>query len=124
MGMNREPQKRRIPTSEELESKGAISPATGRSPGERRGFLSRFHRARRFRVSADVAARKHIGVPPRQPSITEPSVPPPVSELPEPLDQLSTTLKTAQQAPGQPRRRAIRIDDTVRQQRGLGNRGG
>jgi hypothetical protein len=122
--MSRDPQKRRIPTSEELESKGAILPATARSPGQRRGFLSRFHRARRFRVSADVAARKYVGTPPRQPSTTEPSVPPPVLEVPERIDQLSTTVKTAQQVPGQPRRRAIRIDDTVRQQRGLGNRGG
>jgi hypothetical protein len=124
MGMSRDPQKQRIPTSEELERNGAILPAAGQSPGKRRGFLSRFHRAKRFRVSADVAARKYVGMPPRQPSITEPSVPPPVSEPLGPIDQPSATVKTAQQAPGQPRRRAIRIDDTVRQQRGLGNRGG
>jgi hypothetical protein len=122
--MSRDQQKRRIPTSEELESNGAILPATGRSPGARRGFLSRFRRAGRFRVSADVAARKYVGTPPRQPSITEPSVPPPVSELPRLVDQPPPMPHTAQQAPSQPRRRAIRIDDTVRQQRGLGNRGG
>ena len=61
--MSRDPQKRRIPTSEELESTGAILPAAGQSPGKRRGFLSRFHRAKRFRVSADVAARKYVGIP-------------------------------------------------------------
>jgi hypothetical protein len=115
--MSRDREKRRIPTSEELESKGAILPATGRSPGERRGFLSRFSRAGRFRVSADIAARKYVGVPSRQPSITEPSVPSPTSELP-------STTQTVQQARSQPRRRAIRIDDSLRQQRGLGNRSG
>jgi hypothetical protein len=124
MGMSRDPQKRRIPTSEELESKGAILPATGRPPGARRGFLSMFHRAKRFRVSADVAARKYVGTPPRQPSITKPPVPPPVSELPGQVDQPPPMAQAVQQAPSQPRRRAIRIDDTVRQQRGLGNRGG
>jgi hypothetical protein len=122
--MSRDPQKRRIPTSEELESQGAILPATGRSPRERRGFLSRFHRARRFRVSADVAARKYVGTPPRQPPVTQSSVQPPVSELPRQVDQPPPMAQTVQQAPSQPRRRAIRIDDTVRQQRGLGNRGG
>jgi hypothetical protein len=124
MGMSRDPQKRRIPTSEELESKGAIVPATGRSPGERRGFFSRFHRARRFRVSTDVAARKYVGTPPRQPSITEPSVPPSASELPRQLDQPPPMAQPVQHTPSRTHRRAIRIDDTVRQQRGLGNRGG
>jgi hypothetical protein len=122
--MSRDRQKRRIPTSEELERKGAISPATGRSPGERRGFLSRFYRAGRFRVSADVAARKYVGVPPRQPSITEPSVPSPTSELPGQIGQLPSMAQTVEQARSQPRRRAIRIDDSLRQQRGLGNRSG
>jgi len=121
--MSRDREKRRIPTSEELESKGAILPATGRSPGERRGLLSRFYRAKRFRVSADVAARKYIGDPSTQPSITEPSPPSPKSELPRQIDQLPST-QTTQHTPSQTRHRAIRIDDSVRQQRGRGNRGG
>jgi hypothetical protein len=124
MGMSRDRQKRRIPTSEELESKGATLPAIGRSPGERRGFLGRFYRAKRFRVSADVAARKYVGIPPRQPFVSEPAVPSPPSELPRQIDQLPATAQTAQQTASQPRRRAIRIDDDVRQRRGLGNRGG
>ena len=122
--MSRDQQKRRIPTSEELESTGAILPATGRSPGERRGFLSRFYRAGRFRVSADVAARKYVGTPPRQPSITEPPVPSAISELSEQSDQLPSTAQMAQQASSQTRRRTVRIDDSVRQRRGLGNSGG
>lgn len=122
--MSRDRQKRRIPTSEELERKGAISPATGPSHGERRGLFGRFHRAKRFRVSADVAARKYIGVPPRQPLVSEPAVPSPTSELPRQIDELPATAQTPQQAPSQPRRRTIRIDDDVRQRRGLGNRGG
>jgi hypothetical protein len=122
--MSRDRQKRRIPTSEELESTGAISPATGRSPSERRGFLSRFSRAGRFRVSADVAARKYVGVPPRQPSITEPSVPSPTSEPPGQTGKVPSTVQTVEQARSQPRRRAIRINESLRQQRGLGNRNG
>lgn len=123
--MSRDQQKRRIPTSEELESKGAILPATGGSPGERRGFLSRFHRRRRFRVSADVAARKYVGTPPRQqPSINEPSAPSSASELPGQSEQPPASAQMAQQASNQTRRRTIRIDDSVRQRRGLGNRGG
>jgi hypothetical protein len=122
--MSRDREKRRIPTSEELESEGAILPATGRSPGQRRGLLSRFYRAKRLRVSADVAARKYIGDPSTQPSITEPSPPSPKSELPRQIDQLPPTAQTAEQAPSQTRHRAIRIDDSVRQRRGLGNRGG
>lgn len=120
--MSRDRQKPRIPTSEELERTGAISPATGRSPGERHGLLSRFYRAGRFRVSADVAARKYIGVPPRQPSIAEPSVPSRTLGLPRQIDQLPPTAQAAQKTPSQTRRRAIRIDDSVRQRRGLGNR--
>ena len=122
--MSRDRQKQRIPTSEELERKGAIPPATGPSHGERRGFLGRFYRAKRFRVSADVAARKYVGVPPTQPSIIEPSVPSPTSEPSRQVDQLPSTAHAAQQTPSQTRRRAIRIDDSVRQRRGLGNRGG
>lgn len=118
--MSRDQQKRRIPTSEELESTGASVPDTGRPPGERRGFLSRFYRAGRFRVSADVAARKYVGTPPRQPSITEPPVPSPASELPGQSDELPAPTQMAQQPSSQPRRRTIRIDDSVRQRRGLG----
>jgi hypothetical protein len=122
MGMNRDQQKRRIPTSEELEQKGAISPATGRSSGERRGFLSRFYRAGRFRVSADVAARKHVGKPPKQSAATESSAPLPTSEQRGQIDQPLSPAGTAEQTPGQTGRRAIRIDDALRQRRGLGNR--
>jgi hypothetical protein len=122
--MSRDEQKRRIPTSEELERTGAVSPATGRSPGERRGFLSRFYRAGRFRVSADVAARKYVGIPPPQASVTGASAQSPAPERPDQIDQPPAMAQTAQQTPSQTRRRAIRIDDSVRQQRGLGNRGG
>jgi hypothetical protein len=124
MGMSRDEQKQRIPTSEELERNGAVLPATGRSPGERRGLLSRFYRAGRFRVSADVAARKYVGVPSKQPSIAEPSAPSPTSGLPQQIDQLPSTAQTAQKTPSHTGRRAIRIDDSVRQRRGFGNRAG
>jgi hypothetical protein len=123
--MRRDRHKARIPTSEELEGKGAILPATGRSPGERRGLLSRFHRAGRFRVSANVAARKYVGVPPiTQSPVISPSALPPTSEQPRQIDQFPSTVQSAQQTPNQRRRRAIRIDDSVRQGRGLGNRSG
>jgi hypothetical protein len=119
--MSRDEQKRRIPTSEELERTGAISPATGRSPGGRRGFLSRFYRAGRFRVSADVAARKYLGEAPKQPSAPESPAPSPTSDQPGQIDQRPSAAQTTQPASSPIRHRAIRIDDTVRQRRGLGS---
>lgn len=66
--MSREEQRRRIPTSDELERQGALIPATGAKRSERRGGLLKFLRASRFRVSDDVAARKHVGSQQARPS--------------------------------------------------------
>lgn len=128
--MNRDRQKQRIPTSEELERKGALVPAADQSTDGRRGLLQRFYRPKRFRVSADVAARKYVGVPPIQPSITPPpATQPAVAETslpglaPEMHDKAEQLPARQTEQPGnQSRRRTIRIDDSIRQRRGLGNR--
>ena len=67
--MNRDEQRRRIPTSDELEQQGALTPAAGPT-AERRGGLLRFFRTGRFRVSDDVAARKHVGSAQPRPPVT------------------------------------------------------
>ncbi len=63
--MSRDRDKRRIPTSAELEERGEVSPSTTPGGGGRPGLLKRLLRAGRFRVPEDVAARKHVSAPPR-----------------------------------------------------------
>ena len=58
--MNRDEQRHRIPTSDELEQQGALAPAADPA-APRRGGLLKFLRTGHFRVSDDVAARKHVG---------------------------------------------------------------
>jgi hypothetical protein len=124
--MSENDERRRVPTSDELEQMGALAPSVERARDEpRRGGLRRFLRVGRIRVSADVAARKHIGVPPRsavsssdQPAQTSsPSQGPaaPTPEIPE--------VPTPRQAPDAIIPRPIRMDQSVRDRRGLGRSG-
>jgi hypothetical protein len=117
--MSRDDQRRRIPTSDELEQQGALAPATDPAP-ERRGLM-RFFRAGRFRVSDDVAARKHVGVAqPRLPASA------PNRDADQPTAPLPGTRASAP-APRQPASpivpRKIRIDPSVKDRRGLGRPG-
>lgn len=113
--MNRDEQRRRVPTSDELEQEGRLAPAAGPAK-ERRGGLLRFFRARRFRVSDDVAARKHVGEarPPLPVTERESGQQPGAASTrptgtPDPLSGVNTI------AP-----RKIRIDPSVKERRGLG----
>ena len=115
--MNRDEQRRRIPTSDELEQQGALTPASAPT-AERRGGLLRFFRVGRFRVSDDVAARKHVGTVQPRPSAT--------THGGEATQQATTTSPPPTDAsvhrqPGDamvPRK--IRIDPSVKERRGLG----
>jgi len=113
--MSRDEQRHRIPTSDELEQQGALAPAADPTV-QRRGGLLRFFRTGRFRVSDDVAARKHVGTTParlpvtaregegtQQPTVTSP---PAMSEPVRPADAIVP--------------REIRIDPSVKERRGLG----
>jgi hypothetical protein len=111
----------RVPTSEELERQGAVSPPGDKPASERRGILKRFFRAGRFRVSEDVAASKHIGTAPRQAFPGESKSGPTTSEGPA-TDQLPPKEQVTQQAGGPVRHRTIRIDQSVKDRRGLGRR--
>jgi hypothetical protein len=124
--MSRDRDKRRIPTSAELEERGEVSPPTTPGGGDRPGLLKRLLRAGRFRVSEDVAARKHVSAPPRpdfagigggSPVTPDASV--------QANEQSASSTKdlaaTPQQEEGpRSRKRAIRIDDSVKERRGLG----
>jgi hypothetical protein len=114
--MSRDRKKDRVPTSEELERQGAIPSPANRSAGERRGILRRFYRAGRFRVSEDVAARKHVGTPPRQTPLSESTGIHMAAEAPK---QTTSAGQVAQQASPPARRRTIRIDPSVKERRGL-----
>jgi hypothetical protein len=110
----------RIPTSEELERQGAVSPPGDTSASERRGILRRFFRASRFRVSEDVAATKHIGTPPRQAPPSEPDSG--LTTAPAPRTGQGPTQEQVTQQAGDPtRRRTIRIDQSVKDRRGFGH---
>ena len=120
--MSRDDQRRRVPTSEELERQGALAPAADDTAHERRGRLRRFFRASRFKVSDDVAARKHVGAPQAQGPITarkqEPSNPP--ASAPSDLSPPNVPPAT----PADPiARRTIRIDPSVKERRGRGRTG-
>lgn len=118
MVMNRDEQRRRVPTSDELERQGALAPATDPA-AKRRGGLMRFFRVGRFRVSDDVAARKHVGG--AQPRL--PTTAPEVEATPQPAQ--GRTLPPGTLAPHEqadsiiPRK--IRIDPSVKERRGLGH---
>ena len=114
--MSRDEQRHRIPTSDELEEQGALAPAADPAAQRRGGGLLRFFRTGRFRVSDDVAARKHVGVAQPRPPVTarEGEVPqeavvtspPPVGAPVRPADAIVP--------------RKIRIDPSVKERRGLG----
>lgn len=116
-----------VPTSDELEQQGAITPATGVSPAQRRGGLRRFFRTGRFRISEDVGVNKHVGtVPtPRQPPPT--FFPTASGQHTQPAPQTASS-RQASQAPSEarqspnpaPDRRSIRINQSVKDRRGLG----
>lgn len=128
--MNPEEQRRRVPTSDELERQGALAPATAETRPERRGGLLRFFRASRFRVSDDVAARKHVGAPPAQlpggPAAAA-DQPPASSHTPSHRPDRATEAESRQPVVPAARRsrdaivpRTIRMDPLVRERRGLG----
>lgn len=115
--MNRDEQRRRIPTSDELEQQGALAPAADPAAA-RRGGLLRFFRTGRFRVSDDVAARKHVGTVQPRPSVTTRG-----GEATQQAAEISPPPTDAS-VHGQPADaivpRKIRIDPSVKERRGLG----
>ena len=123
--MSRDRDKRRIPTSAELEERGEVSPSTTPGGGGRPGLLKRLLRAGRFRVPEDVAARKHVSAPPR-PDFTGIGGGSPVTrDAPVQANEQSASstkdlAATPQQEGPRSRKRAIRIDDSVKERRGLG----
>lgn len=136
--MSRDEHRKRIPTSEELERKGAVAPL-GTSAHEGRRGLFGFLRVGRIRVSGDVAARKYVpGQPhPAHPLVaTEPSdsqVDSPAGTFPagSVKDSGTTTEDADSGVRGEPSAetlpepaaltpRRIRIDASVRERRGLG----
>jgi hypothetical protein len=122
--MSRDEQRRRVPTSDELERQGALMPAADPAAQLRRGLM-RFFRAGRFRVSDDVAARKHVGVAsPRLPTTA-----PEGDATQEPVAASAPPTGTLASAPTPHRPadpivpRKIRIDPSVKDRRGLGQPG-
>lgn len=124
--MSRDDMKRRIPTSAELENKGALAPASDapEGGGRPRGLL-RFFRTGRFRVPDEVGARKHVAnAPSRQPAASKPT-----AEAPPPQEQATATSEDRVATQSEPARkpspapRAIRISSSVRDRRGTGRTG-
>lgn len=112
--MSKDERRHRIPTSDELEQQGALTPAA-EARQEKRGGLRRFFRVSRFRVSDDVAARKHVG------SAQSYESPPPRAdkaqrEAAPGRPQTGTTAQPTE--PIVPRK--IRIDPAVKERRGYG----
>jgi hypothetical protein len=113
--MTRDERRQRIPTSDELERQGALRPAA-EPTSEKRGGLLRFLRVSRFRVSDDVAARKHVGSTQTRVSATargeETAQPVAASDRPQPEAPVRPTESIVP--------RKIRIDASVKERRGLG----
>lgn len=121
--MNADNKKWHVPTSDELEEQGAISPAVGAPSAQRRRGLRKFFRAGRFRVPEDVGVNKHVGsVPVRQhpipPSPRQPQSPPGPAERTSPSHVLPDNQEA--QVPTESIRRTIRIDQSVKDRRGMG----
>jgi len=113
--MTRDERKGRIPTSNELEQQGALTPAAEAKQGKRGGLL-RFFRGSRLRVSDDVAARKHVGsaqtqtpVVPQEGRAAQRAAAP---DRPKTEAQVRPTNSIVA--------RQIRIDPSVKERRGLG----
>ena len=113
--MTRDERRHRIPTSDELEQQGALRPAT-EPASEKRGGLLRFFRVSRFRVSDDVAARKHVGSAQTHAPVTARGA--------ETVQRAAAPDRPQTGAPAQPTEsivpRKIRIDPSVKERRGLG----
>jgi hypothetical protein len=113
--MTRDEPRHRIPTSDELEQQGALRPAAEPTP-EKRGGLLRFFRVNRFRVSDDVAARKHVG--------SAQSHVPVAARGGETAQRAAAPERPQTEAPVRPTEsivpRKIRIDPSVKERRGLG----
>jgi hypothetical protein len=125
--MSEQEQRRRIPTSDELERTGALIPASAARRSERRGGLFKFFRASRFRVSDDVAANKHVG---SQHAGTSPvTSAPSISNRPTESHALASAASGEFAAPVVPSPRpspqalvprTIRMDPAVKERRGRG----
>jgi len=140
--MSREEHRSRVPTSEELERQGAVAPPDSAGAGGRRGLLG-FLRVGRIRVSGDVAARKYIPADPHSGKLVPPSAPAPkpIAEAspmasagaetlaPPPYKQHPAPGSSPQLITGADGRsgsltpRRIRIDESVRERRGMGGDG-
>jgi hypothetical protein len=127
--MSPDDQRSRVPTSDELEQLGALAPAAaaGAAPS-RRGRLLRFFRASRIRVPEDVAARKHVGtVQVHRPEVQLPGTTAPAGQTTGAERKLSASADVPVLEPHQPpdalAPRKIRMDPSVREQRGLGRSG-
>lgn len=113
--MTQDERRHRIPTSDELERQGALKPA-GEPTSEKRGGLLRFFRVSRFRVSDDVAARKHVG--------SAPTHVPTTAREGQATQHTTEPDRPKTEAPVRPEEsivpRKIRIDPSVKERRGLG----
>jgi hypothetical protein len=113
--MTRDERRHRIPTSDELEQQGALRPAAEPSSEKRRGLLS-FLRVGRFRVSDDVAARKHMDSAQTHAPVT--------SRGGETAQRAAAPDRPQTGAPARPTEsivpRNIHIDPSVKERRGLG----
>jgi hypothetical protein len=125
--MSQEEQRRRVPTSDELERQGALAPATGEPQAGRRSGLRRFFRASRYRVSDDVAARKHVGTwrapsPGAAPAAADQGAA--ASRNPDPATAAPASRQSAVPEARRPADaivpRTIRMDPSVKDRRGLG----
>jgi len=127
-------QRKRIPTSAELESRGIASVPDVGTGQPRRGVLRRLFRASRFRVPDQVAATRSTEPPPPSregfyavASVFEEEVPAQAPAATEPL-MSSGHVQSSPEADGPPTdpvkpRRTIRISDSVRAKRGRGHDG-
>ena len=115
----------RIPTSAELEERGAAAAQDG---GRRPGVFKRLLRGGRLRVSEDVAARKHVGGQPRfglqgsaHDALSATAAPAEVEEH-RPVATRHPRPTPPQVEQPRPSGRRIRIEDSVKEQRGQGRR--
>lgn len=127
--MSRDDQRIRVPTSDELEQLGALAPATVAGAARpRRTRLLRFFRASRIRVPEDVAARKQVGtVQAHRPEAQLPCTSAPAGQTAGAERGLSASADRPGPEPlGPPDAlvpRKIRMDPSIREQRGLGRSG-